>query len=280
MDEFEGRTAVVTGAASGMGRAFAQQFAELGMQVVLGDIEREPLDRAVAELRESGHEAVGVELDVSRAEDLGRLADVAAERFGNVHLLCNNAGVEGFLGDALWEATDNDWAWTFDVNYWSVVNGLRAFVPGMLAHGEPGHIVNTASMTAVTKPRSLYGVTKFAVLSLTEVLDEQLKAAGANIGVSALCPGRIDTQLFTGSRNRPAALRDESEARGERERRELMVSRLREHGMPPSIVAERLVAAIRLGRLYVLTDHEWDERIRERNEAILDGPEAVAGAPA
>lgn len=277
MEDFTGKTAVVTGAASGMGRAFAQKFAELGMNVVLADIEVDPLSRTVQELTAADHKVIGERVDVSKLEDIQRLHTRATETFGNVHLLCNNAGVEGYLGDKVWEGTDADWSWTFDVNMWSVIHGVRTFLPDMVAHGEEAHVVNTASMTAVTKPRSLYGVTKFAILSLTEVLDEQLKANGANVAVSALCPGRIKTQLFTGTRNRPAELRNAEETEGERKRREMLNTKNLELGMGPEIVADRLVEAIKLKRLYVLTDHEWDDAIRQRNEEILNGPETVAG---
>ncbi|OMQ14569.1 hypothetical protein A7K94_0215710 [Modestobacter sp. VKM Ac-2676] len=205
MDEFTGRVAVVTGAGSGMGKAFALRFAAEGMHVVAADVQQDALDATVQELADAGAEVIGVRTDVSDAAAVHRLADAAAERFGAVHLLCNNAGVEGYLDGPIWAATDEDWAWTVDVNYWSVVHGIRAFVPGMLAHGEPAHVVNTCSMTSVVAASNMYGITKQAVLALTEVLAADLHARGAAIGVTALCPGIIATNLFRGSRNRPAA---------------------------------------------------------------------------
>src|SRR5262245_1822463 len=208
LTELEGRIAVVTGAASGMGRAFAQRFAEEGMRVVLADVERDALDRAVGELRAEGHDARGVPTDVSRRDAVERLAAQTLDAFGAVHLVCNNAGVEGYLDGPIWEATDNDWRWTMGVNLWGVVHGVRTFLPIMLAQDADGHMVNTASMTAVVSGRNMYAVSKHAVLALTETIHAQLVEREARVGVSALCPGMIATRLFQGSRNRPDELRD------------------------------------------------------------------------
>ena len=210
MDQFAGRVAVVTGAGSGMGRAFALRFAAEGMKLVVADVQQDALDGVVAELAGGGTDVIGVRTDVSDAAAVTALAEAAGARFGPVHLLCNNAGVEGYLGGAIWEATDKDWSWTVDVNFWSVVHGIRAFVPGMLAHGESAHVVNTCSMTSVVAASNMYGITKHAVLALTEVLAADLAARGASVGVTALCPGIIATNLFHGSRNRPEKLRDEA----------------------------------------------------------------------
>jgi len=269
--EFSGGVAVVTGAASGMGRAFAQRFAEEGMRVVLADVEREPLDRAVAELRGSGFEAVGVPTDVSSRPAVEALAAAALDAFGSVQLVVNNAGVEGYLDGAVWEATEKDWRWTMGVNFWGVVHGVQTFLPILLSQDEESHIVNTASMTAVVSGRNMYSVTKQAVLALTETVHAQLAEREARVGISALCPGIIATRLFQGSRNRPEELRNEQEPAGAEQGRELrraMHERL-QAGMRPSEVASILVEGIREGRLYILTDHDWDDRIRSRTEAIL-----------
>jgi NAD(P)-dependent dehydrogenase (short-subunit alcohol dehydrogenase family) len=269
--DFVGKVAVVTGAGSGMGRAFAQRFAEEGMRVVLADVEREALDRAVGELRASGFEAVGVPTDVSSREAVGRLASEALDAFGAVHLVANNAGVEGYLDGAIWDATEKDWRWTMGVNFWGVVHGVETFLPIMLRQDTEGHVVNTASMTAVVAGRNMYSVTKQAVLALTETIYAQLVEREAKVGVSALCPGIIATRLFQGSRNRPAELRNEDEPAGAEQGRELrrvMHERL-QAGMRPSEVASILVEGIREGRLYILTDHDWDDRITSRTEAIL-----------
>jgi len=279
MDQFAGRVAVVTGAGSGMGRAFALRFAAEGMKLVVADVQQDALDGVVAELAGGGTDVIGVRTDVSDAAAVTALAEAAGARFGPVHLLCNNAGVEGYLGGAIWEATDKDWSWTVDVNFWSVVHGIRAFVPGMLAHGEPAHVVNTCSMTSVVAASNMYGITKHAVLALTEVLAADLAARGASVGVTALCPGIIATNLFHGSRNRPEKLRDEARDGTGDEGAEL---RKRMHatlasGMSPSRVAELLVEAVRRDARYLLTDHDWDHLVTERTDAILAG---AVGGPA
>jgi NAD(P)-dependent dehydrogenase (short-subunit alcohol dehydrogenase family) len=273
MDQLAGQVAVVTGAGSGMGKAFASRFAAEGMKIVAADIQQDALTATVDELAATGHEVEGVRTDVADPESVHALADAATDRFGTVHLLCNNAGVEGYLDGAIWEATDKDWTWTVGVNFWSVVHGIRAFVPHMLAHGEPGHIVNTCSMTAVVSAANMYGITKHAVLALSEVLAADLRAREAPIGVTALCPGIIATNLFHGSRNRPAGLRNDADTDRAREGREL---RERMHatltaGMPPAEVADLLVDAIRRDARYLLTDHQWDEQVRRRHEAIMAG---------
>ncbi|GIG91536.1 acetoin dehydrogenase [Plantactinospora endophytica] len=255
-----------------MGRAFAQRFAEEGMRVVAADVQADALDRAVAELTADGHEVLGVRTDVADPAAVRDLAARTVDAFGKVHVICNNAGVEGYLDGAIWEATDRDWAWTVGVNFWSVVYGVRTFLPLILSHGEPGHVVNTASMTAVTRPANMYGITKHAVLALTETLYADLRARGLPVGATALCPGIIATNLFLGSRNRPSELRNETELPGAvagREKRDLMHARLAE-GMSPAEVADQLVAAIRADRLYALTDADWDDRIRQRAGDILD----------
>ncbi|MBO0689779.1 MAG: SDR family NAD(P)-dependent oxidoreductase [Candidatus Dormibacteraeota bacterium] len=270
MQEFAGKVAVVTGAGSGMGRAFATRFAEEGMKVVLGDVQQDALDATVQDLTVRGHSVRGVRIDVSRAEDVQRLADTALDAFGKVHVVCNNAGVEGYMDGPIWEATDRDWEWTTGVNFWSVVYGVRTFVPIMLAQDEEGHVVNTASMTAVVRAGNMYGITKHAVLALSEILYAQLQET--KVGVSALCPGIIATRLFQGSRNRPPQLRNEEAPSGAvqgDEHRRMMHERLQQ-GMQPSEVAGILVQAIREGRFYVLTDHDWDDRIRSRAQDILE----------
>lgn len=270
MKHFAGKTAVVTGAASGMGRAFAERFAAEGMKVVLADIEAPALETAVAQLREAGHDVIGVHTDVSQQESLDALAQQAVDAYGGVHLVCNNAGVDGYLG-TIWEATPRDWQWTFGVNFWGVVHGVTAFMPILLAQDEEAHIVNTASATAIVPGSNIYSVTKHAVLAYSEAIYAQLKAMDAKVGISTLCPGTVNTNLFYGARNRPEALRNPGET-PENEPGAEARANLRNvlaGSIAPSEVAELLVDAIRSERFYVLTDEEWDETSRLRAEAIL-----------
>lgn len=272
MEEFAGKTAVVTGAGSGMGKAFALRWGAEGMNVVIGDIQADALQATVAELEAAGVPVLGLRTDVSSLADIEALADAAEARFGAIHLVNNNAGVEGYLDGPIWSATAKDWDWTLSVNLMSVIYGIRTFVPRMLAHGEPGHVVNTCSMTSVIGASNMYGICKHAILAMTEVLAADLLAAGAPIGATGLCPGIIATNLFHGSRNRPAALTDDGSAMSSSgaELRDHMHSVL-SSGMQPSEVASLLVSAVRANQLYLLTDHEWDSRVVARHEAILAG---------
>jgi NAD(P)-dependent dehydrogenase (short-subunit alcohol dehydrogenase family) len=271
MEQFAGKVAVVTGAASGMGRAFAQRFAEAGMHLAIADIDEGGLEKAADEMRAGGHQVLTVPTDVSELAAVEHLAEETLAEYGAVHLVCNNAGVEGYLDGAIWEATEKDWTWTIGVNFWSVVYGVRTFTPLLLANEDGGHMVNTCSMTSVVKARNMYGIAKHALLGLTETLDADLRARGAKVGVTALCPGIVATRLFQGSRNRPEELKNEVPTPGAAAGAELrarMHERLSQ-GMSPLEVAEILFDAVKEGRLYVLTDHDWDAEIIARNDDIL-----------
>ncbi len=272
MEEFAGKTAIVTGAGSGMGKAFAKRWGAEGMNVVIGDIQEDALNATVAELEADGVPVLGLRTDVSKLADIEALADAAESRFGKIHLVNNNAGVEGYLDGPIWEATAKDWDWTLSVNLMSVIYGVRTFVPRILAHGEPGHVVNTCSMTSVIAAGNMYGICKHAILALTEVLAADLQKAGAPVGATGLCPGIIATNLFHGSRNRPAALANDkgnmsSNGASLRDKMHDTLSK----GMPPSEVADLLVTAVRENQQYLLTDHEWDSRVIARHQAILAG---------
>ena len=273
MEQLEGKVAVVTGAASGIGRALVDRFAAAGMRVVLADVEEEALAKAEAEVQSTGAETLAVVTDVSDRQSVDALRAAVDERFGATHVLCNNAGVSGGMG-ALWETTEKDWAWVLGVNLMGVVHGIQAFVPGMVERGEPGHVVNTASVLGLaTGGGSIYGVSKHAVTRLTEGLWYDLKAAGAPIGVSVLCPGMIATNIIGSGRNRPAELQNEAAppAGPEAEQRMRFVADLfAREGMPPAEVADLVHDAIRSDRFYVLTHPEAEkETVRARLEAIL-----------
>jgi NAD(P)-dependent dehydrogenase (short-subunit alcohol dehydrogenase family) len=273
MQDVEGRTAVVTGGASGIGRALGERFAAAGMNVVLADIEKGALDRAVKELEERHDRVIGVPVNTMARDSVQELAARAIREFGKVHILCNNAGV-GSRNDAfkaVWELSDADWNWVMGVNFWGVLHGLQAFVPEMLAHAEEGHIVNTASMAAWMPGGGIYGASKHAVLSLTETLYQELKARGAKVSASVLCPGLVIALIYDAERNRPPQLR--TGAVTNPQIKKLGRSAFAK-SMPPSEVAEIVFDSIRHDRFYILTHPAWDELIRSRVEAAL-----ARGAP-
>src|SRR5213593_3387670 len=206
MERFRDRVAVMTGAASGIGLALAERFAAVGMKVVMADVEAPALDVAAAAVRAKAPAVLAVRVDVSRAEDVERLARETYAAFGAAHVVCNNAGV-AVIG-AVHEHSLADWQWVMGVNLWGVIHGVRAFVRRMLAGGDEGHIVNTASMAGLTTSpfMSVYDVTKHAVVALSESMYKEFAMTGAKLGVSVVCPGLINTNIIQSSRNRPAEL--------------------------------------------------------------------------
>ena len=275
MDSFEGKVAVVTGAASGIGRAMATRFGEAGMCVVLADIEKGALDDAVSELTASGVEAAGVPTDVSDVAAVEALRDAALDRFGAVHVACNNAGVA--TGGKLWEQTVEDWRWILGVNLWGVINGVRSFVPVMLRQGE-GHVVNTASMAGLTSPpfMGIYNVTKHAVVTLSETLHAELSLEAADVGVSVLCPGWVKTRIGEAARNRPGQTTlDEAADEGDQAVFLEVLSNFLASGLDPGAVADQVFDAVRDDRFYVLTHPEWKPMISNRVDNIVNERDPV-----
>ncbi len=260
------RVAVVTGAASGIGLALCRRFAAQGMKVVLADVERKALEPAVAEILATGAEAIGVPTDVGSSESVADLARRAVDRFGAVHAVCNNAGV--FTGGRCWEIPIADYEWTLRVNLWGVIHGIREFAPILMAHGEPGWIVNTASMAALTSgPLSApYTAGKHAVLSLSETLYHELAGEAPQIGVSVLCPEAVRTGIGTSGRNRPdEPMGPPSQAAA------LVEGALRatvSGGVEPDVMAARVLEAMAERRFYVLPDR--DEGWRKACEVRLE----------
>jgi NAD(P)-dependent dehydrogenase (short-subunit alcohol dehydrogenase family) len=244
--------AVVTGAASGIGLALAERFAAEGMKVVMADIEASTLATASEGLRRQGAAVLAARIDVSRPEEVERLAEETYHEFGAAHVVCNNAGV-AVIG-AVHEHTLADWQWVINVNLWGVIHGVRAFLPRMLAGGDEGHFVNTASMAGLTTSAfmSVYDVTKHGVVALSESMYKELTTTGAPIGVSVVCPGLIDTNIMRSSRNRPESLREEGKAGPMAQAFGQALSDRLAGGYPPSEVANQVVAGIQQGRFYIV----------------------------
>jgi NAD(P)-dependent dehydrogenase (short-subunit alcohol dehydrogenase family) len=259
VDSLEGRVAVITGGASGIGRALAERLARDSVKIVVADLDETGLEDVVTAIRDQGGEALSVRTDVTDLAQVQALADRAFAAFGRVHILCNNAGVA--LWGGLENATHRDWQWVLGVNLWGVIHGLEAFLPRMIAQGEPGHVVNTASMAGLVATRGLgiYNTSKYAVVGLSETLVKDLKPYG--IGVSVLCPMGVATRIRESDRSRPADLRNEAATRAEPV--ELMGRTL-----SPATVAEMVVNAIRDDRFYVITHDEGLEPLRRRFQRL------------
>src|SRR4051812_31381885 len=280
MEQLSGKVAVVTGAASGIGRSMTRAFAAEGMKVVLADIEAGALDKAVADLPE-GTEAEAVVCDVSKADQVEALRDAAVARFGAVHVVCNNAGVS--QGGPIWQASVGDWEWVLGVNLWGVINGVRTFTPLLIEQGE-GHIVNTASMAGlVSAPfMGVYNVSKHGVVTLSETLYADLQLAGvANVGVSVLCPGWVRTRIHEAGRNRPA---DSGPAEIEDEGLREFIASVINAGLDPDDVAAMVVDAVKRDGFYILTHQDWKPFVSGRVERIVGGENPIVpmlpGGPA
>ncbi|MGX9428940.1 MULTISPECIES: SDR family NAD(P)-dependent oxidoreductase [Bradyrhizobium] len=275
MRELDGRTAFVTGGASGIGLALGRAFAEAGMKVMLADIEADALERAVKSLAEFGSSVRGTLCDVAHPASVEDAAGAAFDAFGNVHIVCNNAGVAA--GGGIDAISLGSWRWVIDVNLMGVVHGIASFLPHMRKHGEGGHIVNTASMAGINGGLgfSPYSATKFAVVSMSEGLALRLKPLG--IGVSVLCPSFVRTRIGESGRNRPPrygptpALDPESPAAA----MVAEIARQLEAGIDPADVAARVLAAIREDRLYVFTHPGMRAEVEARFGAILAAMDAV-----
>jgi NAD(P)-dependent dehydrogenase (short-subunit alcohol dehydrogenase family) len=273
MRTFHDRVAVITGAASGIGRGLARRCGHEGMKVVLADIEEAALAETEAELRALGASALAVVTDVSQARDVELLAQKTLDAYGAVHLLCNNAGVG--VVRSVWESTLADWQWVLGVNLWGVIHGLRVFVPIMLKQESECHIVNTASIAGlVVGPgsSSTYNVSKHGVVALSETLYYELAQRGAKVNVSVLCPGWVNTRIFDAERNRPTELRNDPLTLPVDPGAEAVIQEGRQaaqHGMSPDQVAERVFQAIRDEQLYIFTHPETKEWVRIQMEHIL-----------
>jgi NAD(P)-dependent dehydrogenase (short-subunit alcohol dehydrogenase family) len=283
MEQLFGRVAVIPGAASGIGLAMAQRFARDGMKLVLADIETDALQRALVGLHAQGASAVAMTVDVADAASVEALAAAAYDSFGAVHVLCNNAGVTpAVLLQPIWETTLADWQWTMNVNLMGVVHGLRAFVPRMLAGGEPGHIVNTASVAGLLSGSGPYSASKHGVTCISEGLYKDFRAMGAKLSASVLCPGVIRTAILDAERNRPAGFGARTDLSAVNERARQWTAGFRaaiEAGIDPAVVADAVAAAIVQDRFYIVpAQPEYLQRIgvRMADLAALRNPTLAA----
>jgi NAD(P)-dependent dehydrogenase (short-subunit alcohol dehydrogenase family) len=280
LTELDGKVAVVTGGGGGLGRAMGERFAQEGMKVVLADVQPGVLEATVAELQDRGLDVRGVVTDVASWESVTALHDETIDSYGRVHVLCNNAGIGVGAEGRVWEHELNDWRWAIGVNVYGVIHGINAFVPGMIEHGEAGHVVNTSSPNGGVTPllgTPEYSVTKGAVVTLTEVLAAQLEDAGSAIGASLLFPGphMLRTGLFEAWRTRPAELAKEKPRARDPVSLEEYEELMRQAGVdvqytPVEEVAGRVVDAIRAGDFWIFAPSEAaDEQIRAKAESLL-----------
>jgi NAD(P)-dependent dehydrogenase (short-subunit alcohol dehydrogenase family) len=275
MREFAGKTAFVTGGAGGIGLALGRAFAQSGMKVMLADIETDALQAAVKSLREISPDISGTICDVADAASVERAAQAAFDAFGKVHVVCNNAGVAA--GGGIDHISLDNWRWVIDVNLMGVLHGIKSFLPHIRAHGEGGHIVNTASMAGMQGGLGLspYGASKFAVVSMSEGLNLQLKPHG--IGVSVLCPSYVRTRIGESGRNRPERY-GQSQPLDPASPAAAMVAAIAENiqaGLDPAFVAARVLAAIREDQLYVFTHQGMRAEVEGRFAAILAAMDTV-----
>ncbi|HEY2774705.1 MAG TPA: SDR family NAD(P)-dependent oxidoreductase [Candidatus Binatia bacterium] len=278
MKEFRGKNAVITGGASGIGLAIANVLAREGARIVIADVEQGALDRAVAGLRSGGADAIGVRTDVSSFESMQALEKAAVAAFGNVHVFVGNAGVGAHEDVSIWDLPLSDWRWCMAVNVWGIVHGIKAFVPGMIAHGEEGHVVHTSSgngglVLVPTTP--IYSATKAAVSAITESLHLQLAMQGAKIHAHVLYPGPhiVSSNIFTAARNRPDQFRRETEQVAPPVTLESLGQIFEAMGRKlettsPAEVAQHALAGLREDRFYILP---WNDEGMKRFRARIDG---------
>jgi NAD(P)-dependent dehydrogenase (short-subunit alcohol dehydrogenase family) len=272
MKEFKNRVAVITGAGSGFGREFARIGAARGMKLALADIEANALSAVADELRAQGAEILTERLDVSDGAAMERFADAVFAQFGAAHLVFNNAGVGS--GGLIWENTVADWEWVLGVNLWGVIHGVRCFVPRMIAGGDEGHIVNTASVAGLLSAQTMgvYNVSKHGVVTLSETLFQDFRIADSKLGVTVLCPAFVDTGIKDAGRNRPEALRNTapptaSQIAAEAQSRKAVTS----GRITAAEVAAKTFAAIEANQFYCLTHQRIMGAVQQRLEDIVQG---------
>tara|TARA_R110000868_G_scaffold101078_7_gene278308 strand:+ start:1260 stop:2138 length:879 start_codon:yes stop_codon:yes gene_type:complete len=275
MEQFQGKTAFITGGASGIGFAMAKAFGAVGMNIMLADIEREPLEKAVEDLRQRQVKVEGVHCDVADRKSVEEAAAACIEAFGKVHVVCNNAGVGG--GGQIGTMRPGDWDWTIGVNLMGVVYGTEAFLPLMRAHGEGGHFVNTASMAGMISPSGMepYCATKFAVVAMSEGWAGQL--AAENIGVSVLCPGFVNTRIFESARTRQERFGAAEEKNSDAA---TIGAQLVQAGIPADVVGACVLEAVRDNDFYIFTHPDMRPAVEQRFGRIMEGFDKAANREA
>ncbi|MEP1470619.1 MAG: SDR family NAD(P)-dependent oxidoreductase [Halieaceae bacterium] len=267
MQDFAGKVAIVTGAASGIGLALATVFAEQKMKIVLADIEPEALAKAVAQIQGLGVEAIGVVTDVGDDASVAALAKEAVDTFGAIHIACNNAGV--YAGGLVWEQTEADFEWVMRVNQWGIIHGIRHFVPQMLSQGDECHVVNTASMAGMTTLpfAGIYHMTKHAALALSECLFHELALTAPQVGVSCLCPELIATNIGQSQRNRPTELADTRVTESSEMVHQAIIDAT-DGALSPRVMAERVLQGIIDNKFYLCPPPEnpWHASAKSRME--------------
>jgi len=271
LKEFKGKVAVITGAAAGIGRGLAEKSVNLGMKVVLSDVEAEALKQTEAYLRGKGGDVFSVVVDVSKAEQVQTLAEKANAKYGTVDLLCNNAGVSG--GGLIKEHTLADWKWVLGVNLWGVIHGIHYFLPHMMKKNTGCHIVNTASIEGFwSRPGvACYQASKHAVVAISEVLKMELAAEQSQVGVSVLCPGGVNTRIIESGRNRPTELQNAPVALTP-EQVKIMeaIKQIFANSMSPSVVADITFEAIAQDKFYIFTHPELKQAVQARHDRIMN----------
>jgi NAD(P)-dependent dehydrogenase (short-subunit alcohol dehydrogenase family) len=281
MKIFKDRVAVVTGAASGIGRGMVETFIEAGMKVVLSDVDKTRLQTTVETFEDSGAEVLGVHTDVSKPDQVKTLADKTMDAFGAVHVLCNNAGVE-IGGRYSWRIPLESWNWVLGVNLMGVINGIHCFLPIMLKQDTEAHIVNTSSIAGLIS-NSIgipYGVSKHGVVALSESLYHELQIIGSKVKLSVLCPGSVNTDIMDSSeRNRPADIPAPPELSEEQSIfREAFATWIK-RGLEPKVVGRLVIEAIKEERLYIITTNDFDRNIQQRMKNILKRKNPVPPQP-
>jgi len=269
VNDLDNRVAWITGAASGIGLALAHRLAAERMKLVLVDVEEGPLRETEAALATKGVETLALRCDVSDGGSMAAAAKAALDRFGVVHLIISNAGVGGG-GGPMWQLTEADWKWALDVNLWGVLHAIRLLLPPLLASGEPGHLVHTASIAGLTSTPFMgpYTASKHAVVAVSECLAKELELAGANVGVSVLCPGFVKTKIASSHRNRPGELAATASNDGAKKFAGVL-DQLVASGVPPETIAEAVVRAVKDSRFYILTHPEMKPQVEHRMQQIL-----------